>query len=571
MLERGNALITPLRERGWKWATALILVIVIGPVISLALGSIDKVPAVTNALASVSAFLSGLTIMLRQGTVWLSSALTRVEGVRLKLDAKRSEAEAQYAGQIAETERLYSDKAAEYEQAKNEEKEKAREIAALEQELRQITPGRVLLDFITERGGSQDYRKHLGIAALIRSDFEQLSQLIADQNKKFDEKDDGNGLEGDPHLINRIVLYIDDLDRCPPERVVQVLQAVHLLLAFPLFVVVVAVDARWLAQSLQSHYENLLAPGTLRDGLELSKGFGRQASPQDYLEKIFQVPFWVRPLAEKARIRIVQGLVAESLLPSSAVSAGGGEKLPVIEQTGMGGGGSAKVEDERVTVRWEASERRRPLNLHAETDLKPEGLDIQNIELQFMDELRGLLGQTPRSVKRFVNVYRLIKAVSLDQPSKFVEEKPNADFKLVLFLLAVLTGLPAISREFFRLLRGERSEIEQAQTLSWQVPVTGRTLAQILKTLRGIVSGAPESLPGGAVQGVQDATAMMVKAGNGSSRGGGYENWYACRDLDRLEAWLIQYEGGSWMHFDATALADWAPQIVRFSYRIEEL
>ncbi len=44
--------------------------------------------------------------------------------------------------------------------------------------------------------------------------------------------------------LNRIVLYIDDLDRCPPKRVVEVLQAVHLLLAFELFVVVVGVDAR---------------------------------------------------------------------------------------------------------------------------------------------------------------------------------------------------------------------------------------------------------------------------------------------------------------------------------------
>ena len=31
-----------------------------------------------------------------------------------------------------------------------------------------------------------------------------------------------------PNPIDRIVLYIDDLDRCSPRRVVEVLQAVHL-------------------------------------------------------------------------------------------------------------------------------------------------------------------------------------------------------------------------------------------------------------------------------------------------------------------------------------------------------
>jgi hypothetical protein len=572
VLQRGNALTTPLRERGWKWAAALIFVILIGPAISLALSRTGDVPSVTNGLASLSAFLSGLTIMLKQGTSWLSSALARVEAARLTLDKKRREVEAKYASEIAEAERQYNEKVTEYEQAKNEEKEKAREIAELEQELQQITPGRVLLDFISERVGSQDYRKHLGIAALIRNDFEQLSQLIAAQNKEFGEKDDGT-LPGDPtHLINRIVLYIDDLDRCPPDRVVQVLQAVHLLLAFPLFVVIVAVDARWLSQSLQTQYQNLLSTSTRRDGLELSEGFEHQASPQDYLEKIFQIPFWVRPLPEKARIRIVKGLVSESLVSASSSGLDSGKEAPATIKSG-------EDEKERVVtnakrekpaVHWEASEQKRPLNLEVKTELKPQSLDIEPIELQFMEELRSLLGQTPRSVKRFVNIYRLIKAVSLEQVAKFVEDKPSADFKQVLFLLAVLTGLQAISREFFRLLRAERSEMEQVQTPNEQTPVpTGRTLAQVLEVLRDVVHSVPKAPSVDPMFTGQDAFATSELTED--SRSQGYENWYALRDLDRLETWLNRYDHGSWLHLDATALADWTPRVARYSYRIEEL
>jgi len=48
-----------------------------------------------------------------------------------------------------------------------------------------------------------------------------------------------------PPPLQRIVLYVDDLDRCPPTKVVDVLRATHLLLALPLFVVIVAVDPRW--------------------------------------------------------------------------------------------------------------------------------------------------------------------------------------------------------------------------------------------------------------------------------------------------------------------------------------
>ena len=569
VLQRGNALTTPLRERGWKWALGLILVILIGPAISLLLTEIGNVPAVTNGLASISAFLSGLTVMLKQGTSWLSSALARVESAQQKLDAKRREVEADFASRIAEAERRYNQKVMDLEQAQEEEKAKARQIEELEKELKQLTPGRVLLDFINERVGSQDYRKHLGIAALIRSDFEQLSKLIADQLKEFIENDDGQISEKSKHRINRIVLYIDDLDRCPPDRVVQVLQAVHLLLAFPLFVVVVAVDARWLSQSLQTHYQDLLTTGRQRDGLAMSEGFGQQASPQDYLEKIFQIPFWVRPLPEKARVRIIQGLVEGSLVSASNERPkSDGETSPANQ-----GSGNEDVatqgEQEKSVVHWEPSERRRPLDLEVKTELKPQSLDIEPIELQFMAELRSLLGETPRSVKRFVNIYRLMKAVSLDQTTKFVQDKPDADFKQVLFLLAILTGLPAISREFFRLLRPERSEVEQTRGGNQHPNSVGHTLRQVLDALREEVLGLAEAFPVNATAIRQPVESTLGMSGDFANQE--YENWDTFRQIVRLETWLKQYNHGSWLERDASSLADWTPQVARYSYRIEEL
>src|SRR5262249_16171907 len=76
--------------------------------------------------------------------------------------------------------------------------------------------------------------------------------------------------------FERIILYIDDLDRCPPDKVVEVLQAVHLLLAFPLFVVVMAVDVRWVSQSLEAYYEKLLLGDRAKDAADV-------ATPRDYL------------------------------------------------------------------------------------------------------------------------------------------------------------------------------------------------------------------------------------------------------------------------------------------------
>jgi hypothetical protein len=120
--------------------------------------------------------------------------------------------------------------------------------------------------------------------------------------------------------VERIILYIDDLDRCQADKVVDVLQAVHLLLAYPLFVVVVGVDPRWLSHSLTATYATFKATGSAAvQGIEegSSKDADHAASidpdlwrttPQNYLEKIFQIPVSLRPMTAGGYAELVQGL-----------------------------------------------------------------------------------------------------------------------------------------------------------------------------------------------------------------------------------------------------------------------
>jgi len=530
VLSRGNSLSMVLRQRGLSWALAILGVILIGPLVSAAIFLLGDTnfPAVTNAMISLSTFLGGLTLLLRAGTGRLSAAIEEVERAQFALEQTRREAERQYADRIATVEAELAEISQQYQQAQAEEQEIRRQIETVEEELQQITPRRVLLDFVRERAGSADYRQRLGIAALIRRDFDQLWQLIRDQNKEFIEKDKGALDQNDLHTINRIVLYIDDLDRCPPERVVQVLQAAHLLLAFPLFVVVIAVDARWLSQSLQKHYEGLLSEAARQGNIDLAQGVLRPATPQNYLEKIFQIPFWVRPLTETARMRIVQGLVEKSLTKEDGRKEGEPE------------------EDTASKVVWEADEHLREFRKETELDPNPPGLEILEDELEFMAALRPLLGQTPRSVKRFVNLYWLLKSIALTQVSDFIADKPFADFKQVLFLLAVLTGLPELSHEFFGLLdEGELSrrqaEMAGKQNGPANADPTLKGIIHVLKWLYGEQSGFDEL------------------------------GELARRELQRLESWVEKYESGRWSAIEVSTLSTWLPQVARFSYRMEEI
>jgi hypothetical protein len=325
-------------------------------------------------------------------------------------------------------------------------------------------------------------------------------------------------------LINRIVLYIDDLDRCPPDRVVQVLQAIHLLLAFPLFVVVVAVDSRWLSQSLYKQYEGMLSAGPCENGQE---GVSQPATPQNYLEKIFQIPFWVRPLTPHARVRIIQGLLNK---PGAPDSGGGQADLNVnIARPAKG-------------ETWPVKEPVRPYSKEIKIEMNPSGMETGDQEMKFMEELADLLGETPRSVKRFVNLYWLVKTIALAYSPAFNDDSQSyPEYQQVLFLLTVLTGLPVISTRFFHLLRelpadakGPAVEMNQAAQIH-----SSNTLKDLLARLQQ--EYRPTS-PNGEMAQVE---------------------------IDRLQKWLAGYKQGAWLNMPLSVLNTWAAQATRFSFQME--
>ena len=136
-------------------------------------------------------------------------------------------------------------------------------LAALEHELKVTTPSRMLARL--DRRPRRDRRlpppprRARAGAARLRGDVglpAHRGEARSTAYKTLEEEE-----ADDDARVGRIVLYIDDLDRCEPDQVVAVLQAVHLLLAFPLFTVVVGVDVRWVERALRAAPQ---APAGLR-------------------------------------------------------------------------------------------------------------------------------------------------------------------------------------------------------------------------------------------------------------------------------------------------------------------
>jgi len=330
-------------------------------------------------------------------------------------------------------------------------------VEQVQRELAALSPRWQMQQYIVERSSSQDYRSQLGLISLIRRDFDKLSNLL-NESEKEGTPPGGEPGEGQLKLpFERIILYIDDLDRCTPKRVVDVLEAVHLLLAYPLFVVVVAVDPRWLRTCLEMTYPELLS---IKEG-KREEALDQPATPQDYLEKIFQIPFYLRPIDRYGYSNMIRGLVEPEVDPQSkpAVTPQGGSPEQMAVGGGMpagagggpgqgeaaGGANGAVPEPEDGGLEEEEGEAAQPIN--------PDLLKFKSWEMDDLQRLSPLF-RTPRAVKRFINTYRLVKVgIDPDEIAGFEGSRaaPGTS-RIAQALLAVVAGYPNQAQRFLQRL-----------------------------------------------------------------------------------------------------------------------
>ncbi|MEU9575397.1 P-loop NTPase fold protein [Streptomyces massasporeus] len=373
----------------------------------------------------------------------------------------------------------------------------ASEVRALENELQNLTAAGQLAGLVAERAANSDYRSRLGVMTQIREDFQHMAALLADaaidrpveggisqkgghvEPGELDLSLDGGGPTGsgraaradeaDDELprIDRIILYIDDLDRCPPRRAVEMLEAIHLLLALELFVVVVAVDPRWLLRAIETHYHDLMhhdadlsEVGTQTGVVDPDAEELWRSTPAQYLEKIFQVVLTLPPLYPGGYRKLLRNVVGarpdqlgtpdnNTTLPSDALATARPETSGV--QPGQAVGES--LLHTRSGVELPAAR------------VVDDPLTLESEELALLDLLGPpLLVATPRGVKRLANSYGLLTALRrehrqadlvehhatvLDQATGQQREVTYVPYRAGMVLLAALIAYPALGPALF--------------------------------------------------------------------------------------------------------------------------
>jgi hypothetical protein len=484
-----------LQPPGQWFRIALLGVAFAAPIlVGLASASIPsfQLKDIITKIAMWGSLIATLSAWLARQVERGSKAIGRVEGLFTRLNNIRQERKLQAeAEEIGQVESLRQREAAARENVAGAEAK----VQTLQREQEELKPGRRLQRFIQEKSRAADYKQHLGLVSLIRQDFMTLSDLLS---KREDLP------------IQRIVLYIDDLDRCPPERVVEVLEAIHLILAFKLFVVVVGVDVRWISKSLADRYHNLL--------LDDSESREAVASPHDYLEKIFQIPFWIRAMDFAGSQNLIEGLLANPESASGVATEDrsqtqvGHEEVvkadsavpPLVPQ---GQGVERRSEDivipstdevallprETVNDNSAAGDVDRPKAATEQSEEQdetlPRRLRIEDVELQFIKGLAAFVGSSPRRIKRFANIYRLLKASvpQKESASFLVSGSQSGEYQGVIVLLAMLTGSPSLAPKVLRDLESAKDETSveefKAKLQREMGAVVGREYAGIIGLL----------------------------------------------------------------------------------------
>lgn len=466
----------------------LIGAVVVVPLVAASF--LGKLPGFKDWLGQGVVIVGQVACAIAGGVAWLSeqSKNARVQLGRVEefLRAARKKRSQRATDEDVVKAQKKVRRFAELEQQAEEKVRTARaKVRALQEELRELRPERRLYRFIEERASAKDYRQHLGLVSLVRKDFRELSRLFVSNLAGQSEWKKLFGQE--EKSIDRIVLYVDDLDRCQPDRVVQVLEAVHLLLDFPLFVAVVAVDPRWVKQSLRAHYARLL--GGAAETRIAANGAGtvggplvihddeRQATPLDYLEKIFHIPFHLPAMRKDAYEDLMTTLAGKIKEPtgtihdtveSREVEATGSETLNTASDVESGddsAGKSVQSQAEHEVRSSSAGSSDGPENsekgAQKPVPQKEEPLGLVELDTWDLKELKRFdcLINTPRAAKRFINTYRLIRAgVGGGGWDDFrADHSGGAECRVAMLLLAAAAGYPSVAREWFEVIKTNSS------------------------------------------------------------------------------------------------------------------
>jgi GTPase SAR1 family protein len=210
--------------------------------------------------------------------------------------------------------------------------------------------------------------------------------------------------------IKSLVILIDDLDRCNPERIIDNLEAIKLFLNVPKTAFIIGADERIVRHAIECRYKS---PNIQSAEIEQYKGI-----VTDYLEKLIQVPYRLPRLSNSDVETYMTLLFCHRDLSDKDFSGVYDEFIKFREQDRHS---SFNYEKVKKLVNGKKSTKQK--------DVAQQLQMVQQIAPMVTDGLKG----NPRQIKRFLNTFTL--RLELAEVAKFdLDEKTLAKLMVLEYI-----------------------------------------------------------------------------------------------------------------------------------------
>lgn len=231
-----------------------------------------------------------------------------------------------------------------------------------------------------------DYASKIGFIREFQQDFKLVVESVT-QNGKWP-----------------LAIFVDDLDRCTPDKAAEVIEAVNLLLDSEYCVFIIGMDSSVLSRSIQAKYKDI-QPYFDNGDYTSRIGLGRH-----FLEKIIQIDFRV-PQPDKSHIadfidyQLGRNPSKEDLPRDQQVA----ESLIQAEQR-VG----KTLEEARLAVQEDFPDLE-PVIQGAVESVEIRAFDDHPEVERAIKDMASYLNYNPRRIKRFINMYKLQALIAYER------------------------------------------------------------------------------------------------------------------------------------------------------------
>lgn len=226
--------------------------------------------------------------------------------------------------------------------------------------------------------------------------------------------------------IDNLVVMIDDLDRCTPERVIETLEAIKLFLSVSKTTFIIAVDNQVIRYSIENKYPKITE--------------GSDDFSDSYIEKIIQLPIHIPELSEVDIKNYLLLLICELYLTKKTTTKEDSlEKLLIHTKNNK-----IFLEGKKIDIEFvkEAFERYDASILDGYDLLEFER--VFNIIYKTSDVIAGTLKGNPRQAKRFLDSFLIRKSLAE------IYYKNNIDYSILAKLMALEYIDPKLFKELYK-------------------------------------------------------------------------------------------------------------------------